>query len=84
MYLAMDCIENTSSSGSSVVMCVSIAAGMCLLSYCIAVGISSGCAVLAFMHHVAICTPAEGGLFRPKLVGVLTTQEINQICLCRI
>jgi ribose/xylose/arabinose/galactoside ABC-type transport system permease subunit len=63
---------NTTSSGSSVVMYVSIAVGMCFLSCCIAMDISSGSAVLAFMYYAAICSPAEDGLLRPKHVGVLT------------
>jgi hypothetical protein len=44
----MDHIENTTSKSSSVV------AGTCLPSYCIAMDVSSGSAILPFRHHVTV------------------------------
>jgi hypothetical protein len=47
-------IENATSSSSSVVVCVFVAAETCLLSHCLIMSISCGSSVLAVRHHVTV------------------------------
>jgi hypothetical protein len=52
--LSTDCTENTASEKTSVIVCVSIAKGVCLPSHCLAMAAYSGSIIQAFIHHVTI------------------------------
>jgi hypothetical protein len=67
----MDRIGNIVPKNSSVVACVSIAAGTCLLSRCPAMSVYSGSATPAFRRHVKVLftkmmTADDGGAYRYK------------------
>jgi hypothetical protein len=47
----MNHIENTAFGCFSIVVCVFVAAEMCLPCHCLKVDVSSGSAILAFRHH---------------------------------
>jgi hypothetical protein len=55
--LGTDCIQNTASNSSSIVACLYVSMEMCLSHCYLAMAVPSCSTILAFSHHVTICTP---------------------------